>query len=379
MTITPRPEPLIKQHTLGAKKAIDDVAEVFRRLPIEPSDFSLPAYIFEKGKKKNKKKEHSLIVENSMNTVEHDDRTTINKETKSLESVGALSSDLEGFGVVAVRTTRVLMQHGGSGKERKKMDNEERITEMINDDYENVITRLIAEDDENLITRMIGHDDENLIKRMIGDDVENLITRMIANDDEDVIAKKIGDDVENLITRMIANDDEGVIVKKIGDDVENLITGMIANDDEDVIAKKIGDDVENLITRMIANDDEDVIAKKIGDDDGKGWNLRPRRPKRVVERKKAESEKAEMVVRGTESRKEEKNVKPSAKFCLSLSREEIMTDLIAFRASRPCKKPKKRPRSVQNKLNMMFPCSAFGFITPELYEVCEKRQRPKDD
>ncbi|KAL9267501.1 hypothetical protein AKJ16_DCAP23391 [Drosera capensis] len=306
MTITPRPEPLIKQHTLGAKKAIDDAAEVFRRLPIEPSDFSLPAYIFEKDnrkKNKKKKKKHSLNVENSMNNVELDDRTMINKETKSLERVG----DLEGFGVVAVRTTRVLIQHGGSGKEHKKKDNEERIAEMINDDHENVSTRLIAKDDENLMTRMVGHDDENLIKRMIGDDVEN------------------------------------------------------------------------LITRMTVNDDEDVIVKKIGDDDGKGWNMRPRRPKGVVERKKAGSEKAEIVVRGTESRKEEKNVKPSAKLCLSLSREEIMTDLIAFRALRPCKKPKKRPRSVQNELNMMFPCSAFGFITPELYEVREKRQRRKDD
>ncbi|KAL9260729.1 Replicase polyprotein 1a-like protein [Drosera capensis] len=432
--------PPFKSQTPSTGQAADVVAGI-RQIPNEPSNFSLSNSMYEEHIYRRKKTRSSNINDSTPDSnVDHDERTVlIAKEPESLKSIGAAGasfSELEGCGVVGVGGNKLVNLREGSGRERcEKKDDEDSIKSMIgDDDNENQITKMITndenlitkrkfDDDENPIPRMIINGDEDLITKRKVDDGVNPITRMITNDDEDLITKRNAADDDNPITRMITNDDENEITKRNVNDDENLITKRNINDDEDLITKRNVDcdekpimrmtanvdesliikrnvdDDENMITMVTANEDDNPINRMIGyedeNGDGKGWNLRPRRRKgEAVEGKKGEIEKASMmVVRGKESRKEEKivkaamvvrgkeckkekkSVKPSTTLYLSLSKEEIMTDLMAIMASRPNKKLKKRSRSLQNELNRVFPCSDFGTITPRLYEVQEKRPR----
>ncbi|GAB2290870.1 hypothetical protein Dimus_025135 [Dionaea muscipula] len=141
-----------------------------------------------------------------------------------------------------------------------------------------------------------------------------------------------------------------------------------------------------------------AVPKDADNSSAKGWNLRPRRPtcynrwwrtemmlKERAEKKTTKQQAALAVARRHEStahqsivegtKTAEKCEKP-ANFSLSLSKEEIIADFIAITGSKPPKKTKKRPRSVQKELNGLLPGSdLMSTITPEMYGVGEKRQR----
>jgi hypothetical protein len=63
-------------------------------------------------------------------------------------------------------------------------------------------------------------------------------------------------------------------------------------------------------------------------------------------------------------RKEKKN-----KFWISLSREEIEEDVYALTGSRPARRPKKRPRTVQKQVDNCFPGLYLVGTTADSYRV----------
>ncbi|KAI3693870.1 hypothetical protein L1987_76825 [Smallanthus sonchifolius] len=63
------------------------------------------------------------------------------------------------------------------------------------------------------------------------------------------------------------------------------------------------------------------------------------------------------------------------KFSITLSRDEIEEDIFSFTRSKPSRRPKKRPRSVQKQLDTLFPGLWLGSITADSYKVSEAPQK----
>ncbi|KAI3818286.1 hypothetical protein L1987_12090 [Smallanthus sonchifolius] len=57
------------------------------------------------------------------------------------------------------------------------------------------------------------------------------------------------------------------------------------------------------------------------------------------------------------------------KFSIALSRKEIEEDFIAMTGMKPPRKPKKQPKSIQMKLDAVFPGSWLSEVHPDRYKV----------
>ncbi|GER31178.1 hypothetical protein STAS_07160 [Striga asiatica] len=145
------------------------------------------------------------------------------------------------------------------------------------------------------------------------------------------------------------------------------------------------------------------------DDEIKIWNLRPRKPKFKTQNaafgafgaeygnvsgntgkaKKTESplkkanksgEKDSNHVDGAEEKekdkdkdkeKKEKKGKKKLSIFIALTKEEIEEDIYAFTGSKPSRRPKKRAKNIQKKVDAVFPGLGLVSITPESYKVSE--------
>lgn len=83
--------------------------------------------------------------------------------------------------------------------------------------------------------------------------------------------------------------------------------------------------------------------------------------------KEASSSEVKMLV-------DHNNVMTSSKkqkFSIALSRDEIEEDIFSLTGSKPSRRPKKRPRTVQRQLDTLFPGLWLGSITVDTYKVSE--------
>ncbi|KAG9450605.1 hypothetical protein H6P81_010570 [Aristolochia fimbriata] len=76
-------------------------------------------------------------------------------------------------------------------------------------------------------------------------------------------------------------------------------------------------------------------------------------------------------LRGIAPEKVEDKKNEIPKFSISLTRDEIEEDFLAMTQSKPSRRPKKRPRNVQKKLDELFPGLWLSNITPDSYKVSD--------
>ncbi|CAO2183213.1 unnamed protein product [Urochloa humidicola] len=99
------------------------------------------------------------------------------------------------------------------------------------------------------------------------------------------------------------------------------------------------------------------------------WNLRTRRsataaPARPAIPDGADEEAAPAPAPAAEAKKRG--------FSIALSKEEIAEDFVAIRGSRPPRRPKKRPRTVQRQLDLLYPGLCLADVTPGSYKIEER-------
>ncbi|KAG9450607.1 hypothetical protein H6P81_010572 [Aristolochia fimbriata] len=75
---------------------------------------------------------------------------------------------------------------------------------------------------------------------------------------------------------------------------------------------------------------------------------------------------------------EEKKKLEVPRLSISLSREEIEEDVWAFTGSRPSRRPKKRPRNVQNKLDQTFPGLWLPTVSVDRYRIADQSETKKE-
>ncbi|KAM0933064.1 hypothetical protein DsansV1_C38g0235491 [Dioscorea sansibarensis] len=85
------------------------------------------------------------------------------------------------------------------------------------------------------------------------------------------------------------------------------------------------------------------------------WTLRPRRS----------------VARVSSMAEPDLNPLPPARFSLTLSKDEIAEDVYAITGSLPRRRPRKRARAAQKKLDALFPGGWLSGITLDSYKVPE--------
>ncbi|KAI3681417.1 hypothetical protein L6452_36212 [Arctium lappa] len=137
------------------------------------------------------------------------------------------------------------------------------------------------------------------------------------------------------------------------------------------------DDEENRSSTPAAdNAEEDSFPKT--------WNLRPRRPPMNHRQSNgglpkigsSPLQESTTCHGGNKQASEVKNndlgtSKKQKKFSIALSRDEIEEDIFALTGSKPSRRPKKRPRTVQKQLDTLFPGLWLGSITADSYKVSE--------
>ncbi|XP_027359444.1 uncharacterized protein LOC113868077 [Abrus precatorius] len=103
------------------------------------------------------------------------------------------------------------------------------------------------------------------------------------------------------------------------------------------------------------------------------WNLRTRRAACKAPPREEERRFFYVGCSSPSSHLKEKKkvvvVNERAKFCVSLSKEEVEHDFWALLGTRPPRRPKKRPRVVQRQLDTIFPGLWLSEITAESYKV----------
>ncbi|KVH88095.1 rho GTPase-activating protein gacO-like [Cynara cardunculus var. scolymus] len=120
----------------------------------------------------------------------------------------------------------------------------------------------------------------------------------------------------------------------------------------------------------------------------KTWNLRPRRPPMNHRQSNGGLQKIgssplqeSRTFHGNNANKQASEVKNNdhnnlgtskkQKFSIALSRDEIEEDIFSLTGSKPSRRPKKRPRTVQRQLDTLFPGLWLGSITADSYKVSE--------
>nr|XP_043621170.1 uncharacterized protein LOC122592906 isoform X2 [Erigeron canadensis] len=124
----------------------------------------------------------------------------------------------------------------------------------------------------------------------------------------------------------------------------------------------------------------------------KTWNLRPRRPPPVNQKQSNINSSNNKIgslplpenriiynknVNNKEGSEMKNNDQGNAvmckkvKFSITLSRDEIEEDIYSLTGSKPARRPKKRPRTLQRQLDTLFPGLWLGSITADTYKVSE--------
>uniref|UniRef100_A0A0D9YDE2 Uncharacterized protein n=2 Tax=Oryza TaxID=4527 RepID=A0A0D9YDE2_9ORYZ len=99
------------------------------------------------------------------------------------------------------------------------------------------------------------------------------------------------------------------------------------------------------------------------------WNLRTRRSATAAPRPEGSDDAADAAPERAPSplAATKKRV-----FSIVLSKEEIGQDFKAIRGTRPPRRPKKRPRTVQRQLDLLYPGLCLADLTPETYKIEER-------
>ncbi|CAO2178712.1 unnamed protein product [Urochloa humidicola] len=100
------------------------------------------------------------------------------------------------------------------------------------------------------------------------------------------------------------------------------------------------------------------------------WNLRTRRSATAAPARPA-------IPEGAEDEEAVPAPPPAVEakkrgFSIALSKEEIAEDFVAIRGSRPPRRPKKRPRTVQRQLDLLYPGLCLADVTPGSYKIEER-------
>ncbi|KAL6985941.1 hypothetical protein U1Q18_019315 [Sarracenia purpurea var. burkii] len=153
--------------------------------------------------------------------------------------------------------------------------------------------------------------------------------------------------------------------------------------------------LEREINRVDGERQKEKVLDEVFDADesqAKPWNLRPRKvaPQAAVEigwvSKNGELPETAPTVPEIHAVQHNENLpksmrlrgfaeghgsekKEKRKFWISLSREEIEEDVYAMTGSKPARRPKKRPKTVQKQLDNLFPGLYFAGISADSYRV----------
>ncbi|KAL3616479.1 hypothetical protein CASFOL_039869 [Castilleja foliolosa] len=110
----------------------------------------------------------------------------------------------------------------------------------------------------------------------------------------------------------------------------------------------------------------------------RAWNLRPRNPKCKLKNGLVDPEKTEKAqpqLKNINKSGEKEKEKKKLSVCISLSKEEIEEDMYALTGSKPSRKPKKRVKNVQKKVDSVFPGLWLVSISPDSYKVSENSMK----
>lgn len=138
--------------------------------------------------------------------------------------------------------------------------------------------------------------------------------------------------------------------------------------------------VDNAVPSAAAAEEEESLPKI--------WNLRPRRPPmnhkqfngglpKIGSSSSPENRPSQINHPNKEAPEAKNNdqsnfgTSKKQKFSIALSRHEIEEDIFTWTGSKPSRRPKKRPRTVQRQLDTLFPGLWLGSITADSYKVSE--------
>ncbi|KAF0926286.1 hypothetical protein E2562_022107 [Oryza meyeriana var. granulata] len=102
------------------------------------------------------------------------------------------------------------------------------------------------------------------------------------------------------------------------------------------------------------------------------WNLRTRRSATVAPNA-SRSEAAGKAAAGQALHRRPPSPAGAKRgFSIALTKEEIVADFIAIRGTGPPRRPKKRPRAVQRKLDQFFPGLSLAEVNLDSYKIEER-------
>ncbi|KAF0920877.1 hypothetical protein E2562_037555 [Oryza meyeriana var. granulata] len=101
------------------------------------------------------------------------------------------------------------------------------------------------------------------------------------------------------------------------------------------------------------------------------WNLRTRRSATAAPRPEGSDDAADAAPERAPPPPPLTATKKRV-FSIVLSKEEIAQDFKAIRGTRPPRRPKKRPRTVQRQLDLLYPGLCLADVTPETYKIEER-------
>ncbi|XP_047060854.1 basic proline-rich protein-like [Lolium rigidum] len=101
------------------------------------------------------------------------------------------------------------------------------------------------------------------------------------------------------------------------------------------------------------------------------WNLRTRRSATVAPRAFGTSHDAPDAAAAPDPARHPDTTSKRG-FSVVLSKEEIADDFALFRGTRPPRRPKKRPRTLQRQIDSMCPGFCLADVTPDTYKIEER-------